>query len=62
MGRDGNGDFFATYHPIEEIYSFMEQLKSMSENNDIEVIGKSTEGRDLKVLKIGKWGHFKSFW
>ena len=33
----------------------MDSLKSMSETNEIEIIGKSTEGRDLKVLKIGNY-------
>ena len=37
-----------------QIYSFMDRLKSMSDSNEIEVIDKSTEGRDLKVLKIGE--------
>lgn len=54
IGRT-NEDFFANYHPIDEIYNFMDSLKSMSETNEIEIIGKSTEGRDLKVLKIGNY-------
>ena len=28
-------------------------MKSMSETNEIEIIGKSTEGRELKLIKIG---------
>lgn len=47
-------DFFGTYRTYEEIYDYLEVLRNLNPNSSsIEVIGKSYEGRDLKVLTIG---------
>ncbi|KAI1285365.1 Carboxypeptidase B [Halotydeus destructor] len=45
--------FFQDYHRIEEIHEYMSQLAANQNHVSLEVIGKSTEGRELKAFKIG---------
>lgn len=56
IGRQSNDtDFFAVYRPLEEVYSYLSVLQAISpENIDVVTIGKSFEGRDLKVIRINK--------
>lgn len=56
IGRRANDtDFFSTYRPVDEVYSYLNVLQSISpENIDVITIGKSSEGQELKVLRINK--------
>ncbi|XP_015784758.1 carboxypeptidase B isoform X2 [Tetranychus urticae] len=46
--------FFSSYRRLDEIYNYLEGLQSRNKDTiKIENFGKSWEGRDLKVVKIG---------
>ncbi|CAG2175741.1 unnamed protein product [Oppiella nova] len=46
--------FFEAYHSITEIYQYLDDLHSIGSNiSDVETIGATTEGRPLKLFKIG---------
>ncbi|XP_042908643.1 carboxypeptidase B isoform X2 [Parasteatoda tepidariorum] len=53
IGRDSNA-FFTNYKGLNEIFKFLEDTVAMNPNiAEIISIGVSTEGNDLKVIKIG---------
>eukprot|EP00095_Tigriopus_kingsejongensis_P005645 maker-scaffold695_size110128-snap-gene-0.17 protein:Tk05645 transcript:maker-scaffold695_size110128-snap-gene-0.17-mRNA-1 annotation:"carboxypeptidase b" len=45
-----------SYHPLEDFYEYFDYLEAQYEDISTEVIGKSFEGRDLRVLKICRGG------
>ncbi|GIY20000.1 carboxypeptidase A2 [Caerostris darwini] len=52
-GRDSN-DFFSNYRRLDEIHKYLDELVEKNPNiSSVISIGKSSEGRDLKAIKIG---------
>ena len=65
VNRNGHRMTWDTYHPNEDINSYLEFLAvNQSSIVTLESIGKSYEGRDMKVLKIckGTCGHKPAIW
>jgi len=52
------------YHPMEDMYSYMDHLEQTVEFVTIQSIGKSFEGQDMRVLSVcrGGCGHKPAIW
>ena len=52
-----NGDLghsmdWTSYHPLEEIYGWVDYLETTFEFCESEIIGQTFEGRDMRVMKV----------
>ena len=52
--RNKNRDFFASYQRLAQIHSFINDIANQNPSfASIEVIGTSTQGRELRMIKLG---------
>jgi len=54
--REGHSMDWTSYHPLEDIYSYLDYLESSFDFVTTETIGKSYEGTDMRLAKICKGG------
>jgi hypothetical protein len=45
---------WGNYHTLEEIYTWLDEMVALHPEMTSEVIGTSTEGRPIRVIKISK--------
>jgi hypothetical protein len=50
------------YHRMQDIHDWMDELAAANDFVEVETIGQSHQGRDLKVLKINTANAEKKFW
>jgi len=52
--KKGHTMDWKAYHPIEDMYSYWDYLEASYDWVSTELIGKSFEGQDMRVLKVCK--------
>ena len=53
--REGHSMDWTSYHPIEDMYSYLDYLESSFDFVTTESIGKSYEARDMQVPAMSKY-------